>query len=260
MIKLLDFSKKLFASLLVVISLPTIALAGGHSSGLSPDDTVGVTFWIISIAMVASTVFFLIERDRVSAKWKTSLTVVGLVTLIAAVHYFYMREVWVATGDSPTVLRYIDWLLTVPLQMVEFYLILAAVTVVAGSLFWQLLLGSLVMLIFGYMGEAGLMAAMPAFVIGMLAWLYMIYVLYMGAGKAAVASTSASVQTAYNSMLLIIVVGWAIYPLGYVFGYLMGAVDSSTLNLIYNLADFVNKILFGLVIWKAAMDDNRQAA
>jgi len=101
---------------------------------------------------------------------------------------------------------------------------------------------------------------MPAFVIGMAAWLYMIYVLYMGAGKAAVSSTSASVQTAYNSMLMIIVVGWAIYPLGYVFGYLMGAVDASTLNLIYNLADFINKILFGLVIWKAAMDDNKQSA
>ena len=171
-----------------------------------------------------------------------------------------MRGVWIDTGETPTVFRYIDWLLTVPLQMVEFYLILAAVTVVAGSLFWQLLLGSLVMLIFGYMGESGVMAAMPAFVIGMAAWLYMIYVLYMGAGKAAVASTSASVQTAYNSMLLIIVVGWAIYPLGYVFGYLMGAVDASTLNLIYNLADFINKILFGLVIWKAAMDDNKQPA
>ena len=170
-----------------------------------------------------------------------------------------MRGVWVDTGETPTVFRYIDWLLTVPLQMVEFYLILAAVTVVAGSLFWQLLLGSLVMLIFGFMGEAGLMSAMPAFIIGMLAWLYMIYVLYMGAGKAAVSSTSASVQTAYNSMLLIIVVGWAIYPLGYVFGYLMGTVDSATLNLIYNLADFVNKILFGLVIWKAAMDDRQTA-
>jgi hypothetical protein len=77
------------------------------------------------------------------------------------------------------------------------------------------------MLIFGFMGEAGIMAAMPAFVIGMLAWIYMIYVLYMGAGKAAMAGTSASVQTAYNSMLAIIVFGWAIYPIGYVLGYLM---------------------------------------
>ena len=74
-----------------------------------------------------------------------------------------------------------------------------------------------------------------------------------------VSTTSASVQTAYNSLLLIIVVGWSIYPLGYVFGYLMGAVDASTLNLIYNLADFVNKILFGLVIWKAAVDDKQTA-
>ena len=46
-----------------------------------------------------------------------------------------MRGVWVETGESPTVFRYIDWLLTVPLLIVEFYLILAAATNVAGSLF-----------------------------------------------------------------------------------------------------------------------------
>jgi len=247
-------------SLLILSSMIAAPLFAASGGDLDADDFVGVSFWLVTAAMAAATVFFFAERGNVEGKWKTSLTVAGLICGIAFWHYLYMRGVWVDTGETPTVFRYIDWLLTVPLQMVEFYLILAAVTVVAGSLFWQLLLGSLVMLIFGYMGEAGLMAALPAFVIGMLAWLYMIYVLYMGAGKAAVASTSASVQTAYNSMLLIIVVGWAIYPLGYVFGYLMGAVDSSTLNLIYNLADFVNKILFGLVIWKAAMDDNRQAA
>jgi len=75
----------------------------------------------------------------------------------------------------------------------------------------------------------------------------------------AVNATSASVQTAYNTMMWIIIVGWAIYPAGYVFGYLLGAVDASSLNLIYNLADFVNKILFGVVIWKAAIDDKQTA-
>ena len=239
-----------------IISAPLFAASGGD---LDASDYVGVSFWLVTAAMAAATVFFFAERGNVEGKWKTSLTVAGLICGIAFWHYLYMRGVWVDTGETPTVFRYIDWLLTVPLQMIEFYLILAAVTAVAGGLFLQLLLGSLVMLIFGFMGEAGIMAAMPAFVIGMLAWLYMIYVLYMGAGRAAVATTSASVQTAYNSMLWIIVVGWAIYPAGYVFGYLMGAVDSSTLNLIYNLADFVNKILFGLVIWKAAMDDRQTA-
>ena len=88
-------------------------------------------------------------------KWATSLTVSALVTFIAAFHYFYMREVWVSTGDTPTDFRYIDWLLTVPLLMIEFYLILSAITKVSGGVFWRLLIGTLVMLIPGYMGEAG---------------------------------------------------------------------------------------------------------
>ena len=49
-----------------------------------------------------------------------------------------------------------------------------------------------------------------------------------------------------------VTVGWAIYPLGYVFGYLTGGVDANSLNVVYNLADFINKIAFGLVIWAAA--------
>ena len=118
---------------------------------LNPTDYVGVSFWIISAAMVAATFFFWVERDRAEGKWKTSLTVAALVTGIAAIHYFYMREVWVITGDSPTVFRYVDWLLTVPLQIIEFYLILAAIAAVAASLFWRLLIASVVMLVAGYL-------------------------------------------------------------------------------------------------------------
>ena len=124
------------------------------SAVLKPDDFVGISFWLISMALIASTVFFFLERDRVSAKWKTSLTVSGLVTLVAAVHYFYMREVWVSTGSTPTVFRYIDWLITVPLLMIEFYLILSAITKVPVGVFWRLMIGTLVMLIGGYLGEA----------------------------------------------------------------------------------------------------------
>ena len=108
------------------------------TGALNPSDLVGVSFWIISAAMVAATFFFWVERDRAVGKWKTSLTVAAMVTGIAAIHYFYMRGVWVDTGESPIVFRYVDWLLTVPLQIVEFYLILAAIAVVAASLFWRL--------------------------------------------------------------------------------------------------------------------------
>jgi len=246
-------------SILILCSLVATPIFAASGGDLDANDYVGISFWLVTAAMLAATVFFFMERSSVEGKWKTSLTIAGLICGIAFWHYLYMRGVWIETGETPTVFRYIDWLLTVPLQMVEFYLILAAVTVVAASLFWKLFVGALVMLIFGYMGEADLMSPLPAFIIGCLAWLYMIYVLWFGEGKTAVNTTSASVQTAYNTMMWIIIVGWAIYPAGYVFGYLLGTVDSSSLNLIYNLADFVNKILFGVVIWKAAIDDKQTA-
>ena len=56
-----------------------------------------------------------------------------------------------------------------------------------------------------------------------------------------------------ETMRMIITIGWAIYPLGYVFGYLTGGVDSNTLNAIYNFADLINKIAFGLIIWSCAV-------
>jgi len=219
---------------------------------LQTNDYVGISFWLATAIMLASTVFFLAERSDVDRKWRTSLTVAALVTGMAFWHYLYMRAGWIATGESPTVFRYIDWLITVPLQIVEFYLILAAVTVVRPVLFWKLLIASLVMLVGGYLGEAGLMASMPAFIIGMIGWLYILYEIFAGeASKANASSGSAACQTAFGAMRLIVTVGWAIYPIGYYLGY-TGSADAGTLNIVYNLADFVNKIAFGVVIWAAA--------
>lgn len=205
------------------------------------------------MAMVAATVFFLMEASRMPAKWRTSLTVGALVTLVAAVHYFYMRDVWASSGATPTVYRYVDWLITVPLQMVEFYFILAAVTVVSAGVFWRLMIGSLVMLVAGYMGEAGMANATICFIVGMAGWGYILYEIFFGeAGKVSAASAPASVQSAFSTLRLIVTVGWAIYPLGYFFGYLNGAADAVTLNVIYNIADVVNKIAFVGIIWAAA--------
>ena len=233
--------------------LPTLSFAGSHGGNLDPSDAVGISFWIISIAMVAATVFFLMESLRVKGKWRTSLVVGALVTLVAAVHYFYMRDVWVSTGASPTVFRYVDWIITVPLQMIEFYLILAACTAIAGGVFWRLFVGSLVMLIGGYLGEAGFINATLGFVIGMAGWIFILYEIFAGeASKVNAAEAPDSVKTAYNTMKWIVTIGWAIYPIGYFMGYMAGGADADSLNVVYNLADVVNKIAFCLAIWAAA--------
>ena len=235
---------------------PTVASA--ETVMLAPNDFVGISFWTISMAMVAASIFFLMEAGRFSTKWRTSMVVGSLVTIIAAVHYFYMRDVWVETGESPTVYRYVDWIITVPLQMVEFYFILAAVTAVSAGIFWRLLIGSLVMLVAGYAGEAGLINAWAGFIVGMAGWAYILYEIFAGeAGKASAANAPASVQSAFGTMRLIVTVGWAIYPLGYFFGYLTNAADPITLNVIYNIADVINKIAFVGVIWAAANAESK---
>ena len=230
-----------------------------ETTGLNPNDYVGVSFWIISAAMVAATYFFTVERDRAEGKWKTSLTVAAMVTGIAAIHYFYMRGVWINTGASPTVFRYVDWLLTVPLQIVEFFLILAAIAVVRAALFWKLLIASVVMLVGGYLGETGAMDIWLAFIIGMAGWIYIIYEIFVGeASQISAAQGTEASKTAFNALRLIVTVGWAIYPIGYVLG--IGSEGSAAnLNLVYNLADFVNKIAFGVVIWVAATSSSKSA-
>ena len=104
---------KLFA-LTVVALIGVTSVANAAPAMLAQDDFVGISFWVISMGMLASTAFFFMERSTVNPAWKTSVTVAGLVTGIAFIHYMYMRDVWVMTGDSPTVYRYIDWLITVP--------------------------------------------------------------------------------------------------------------------------------------------------
>lgn len=247
-------------SALGVFGLLASASSNAATANLASNDFVGITFWLISMALSAATVFFLWEALRMGGKWSTSLTVSALVTFIAAVHYFYMRDVWVATGDTPTVYRYIDWLLTVPLLMIEFYLILAAITKVSGGIFWRLLIGTLVMLVPGYMGEAGYMDLTMGFVIGMLGWAYILYEIFAGeASKVAASEASPAVQKSYKSMRMIVTLGWAIYPIGYVLGYMTQTASMDALNIVYNLADVVNKIAFGLLIWYAANEETNNA-
>ena len=253
--------KKLKLFVLTAVALMGVSgVANAETAMLASSDFVGISFWIVSMAMLAATAFFFLESGHVAAAWRTSIIVAGLVTGIAFIHYMYMRGVWVSTGDSPTVYRYIDWLITVPLLMVEFYLILKAVGKANSGIFWRLLLGTLVMLVGGYLGEAGYINSTLGFIIGMVGWFYILYEIFSGeAGKYAAKSGNKAFVTAFGAMRMIVTVGWAIYPLGYIFGYLTGGMDANSLNVIYNAADFLNKIAFGLIIWAAAMSQPGRA-
>ena len=241
-----------------LIILATLVFAGNVSADgetLSENDNVGISFWIATAMMLASTVFFLVERSNVAPKWRTSMTVAALVTGVAWYHYTYVRDHWIMTGESPLVLRYVDWLITVPLQVSEFYLILAAVGVASVALFWRLVGASIIMLVAGFLGESGAIDSWLGFGIGVLAWAYIIYEIWMGDAKEASKDASEGTQFAFRAMAIILTMGWAIYPIGYVYG-MDGDTDAiNNLNILYNIADVLNKTAFGLMVWYAATLD-----
>ena len=141
--------------------------------------------------------------------------------------------------------------------MVEFYLILRAITKVSIGIFWRLMIGTVVMLVGGYAGEIGYISATLGFIIGMLGWAYILYEIFAGeASKVAADEAPASVQSAFSTMRWIVTIGWAIYPLGYFMGYMNGAVSDEALNIIYNFADVWNKIAFGVIIWNVAVTES----
>ena len=219
-----------------------------------PNDLVSFTFFIGTMAMMAASVFFFLSLDAGGGKWRTSMLVSGLITFIAAVHYYYMRDANVSGADV-TFFRYVDWILTVPLMCVEFYLILAK----AGAtkkLMWQLIGLSTVMLVTGYIGETGDSPVLWGTFSG-IAYFIMVGMLWLGSPKALAEKAGGSVLEAYNALCWFILVGWSIYPIGYMIGTdgWYDFVDAIPLDMdvVYNIGDAINKIGFGLVIYNLAV-------
>jgi sensory rhodopsin len=226
------------------------------------DDPIAFTFFTGYMAMLAASVFFFFERSSVEGKWKLSLLVSGLITGIAAVHYYYMRDYYLATGENPTALRYIDWTLTVPLMCVEFYLLTKA----AGarlSLLWKLIFASVFMLVTGYIGEAFTDGSSGhSFLWGALStigYLYILYTAWFGeVAQLAKNTGDEAVIKGIRTLAWFVLVGWAIYPIGYMCmpgGWLNTGLgwESSNVDLFYNIADAINKIGFGLVVYSIAI-------
>ena len=229
---------------------------------LQSGDYIGFTFFLGSMAMLAATVFFFVERSNVSAEWKMSMTVSGLITGIAAVHYYYLREVWVTSGISPTEFRYIDWILTVPLMCVEFYLILKVAGATTKHL-RDLIVLSLIMLVTGYVGEAGMGSPQMWGLFSGIAYFMIVYMIKFGDLAKLAKSAGGSVEKAHNTLFWFVLVGWAIYPLGYMIGtadgqwYSFMANVGLDMNVVYNVGDAINKIGFGLVVYALAVKETK---
>ena len=229
---------------------------------IANNNYVAFTFFVGTMAMMAACVFFFFELSNVPQKWRTSVLVSGLITFIAAVHYYYMRGYQLETGESPVFFRYVDWILTVPLMCVEFYLITKKAGAKAGLL-WKLIFASVIMLVTGYIGEAIYGKETQSWIWGLisgLAYFYIVYLVWFGEVAKLADDAGPAVAKAVKTLGWFVLVGWAIYPIGYIAGTAGGlfgfrVFEGLSMDIVYNIGDAINKIGFGLVIYSLAKSD-----
>merc|ERR1712071_403664 len=140
---------------------------------------------------------------------------------------------------------------------IEFNLILKAAKAPIGPEgFWRLLIGTVLMLAFGYAGETKGINPTLGFALGMAGWAFILFEIFAGESANASGQSSAAVKQSFNNMRIIVSLGWAIYPAGYFLGQVNNSASAAqALNVTYNIADFVNKIAFVLACWACAKSD-----
>ena len=222
-------------------------------------------FFVGYISMGAAFVFFMAERNNVAPQYRTTMTISALIVGIAAFHYYYMRGVYVDHQVVSIEYRYMDWIITVPLMALKFPSLVGKDAItddkVAGLGFTGICFtGALIMIGFGYLGEAGLMDAYLALLLGGMGWAMIIVATGTpwSSGKGVDNSKIApELMWSANALRWFIVVGWIIYPLGYLFSPEVEIVDIGDkgelyMGIAYNIADMINKIGFGIVAWMGA--------
>ena len=221
------------------------------------------TFFVGYIAMGAAFVFFIVERNNVAPQFRTTMTISALIVGIAAMHYYYMRGVYIEHDVVSIQYRYMDWIITVPLMALKFPSLVGKGAItdskVAGLGFTGIcFLGAIIMIGFGYAGEAGLMNEFLALALGGMGWVMIIVATGTPwtSGKGVDNSKIApELMWSTNALRWFIVVGWVIYPIGYLFSpevAIMDNVSQEQMAILYNVADMINKIGFGVVAWMGA--------
>ena len=221
-------------------------------------------FFVGYIAMGAAFVFFMSERSNVAPQYRTTMTISALIVGIAAFHYYYMRGVYADFGVVSIEYRYMDWIITVPLMALKFPSLVGKEAItdkkVAGLGFTGICFtGALIMIGFGYLGEAGLMSAIPALLLGGMGWAMIVVATGtpwtdgLGVDNSKI---SEELMWSANALRWFIVVGWIIYPLGYLFSPEVELIKmengAEIMAVAYNIADIINKIGFGVVAWMGA--------
>jgi len=222
-------------------------------------DLTGASYSAALLGLIATAAFLFLGTAWVKSGWKVPVALCAVAALVGIPALYDGREAWLAGGTVPVVYHYSGWVVSMPVLVVALYFYVRQTGPLSAALFWRLVVTSILMVLIRYGGEAGFVHATLAFLIGIVFWLYILGELYFGQMDEAVSKTGAGpIRRSYFWLRLIVTIGWAVYPLGNFIVSFNGVTDTGALSTTYNLAEFVNRIAFGLIVLAAAVVNSRE--
>ena len=223
-------------------------------------DLTAASYSTATLGLIATAVLLLLGTGWVSRSWKLPVTLCALAALVGTAAVYEARNAWVAQQMVPVVYHYVGWAISMPLQVLALYFFAQRSGKLGLGLFWRLAIVSVLMVFVRYLGEAAYMHATLAFLIGLVFWLYILGELFFGRMDEVIrADASTRVHGGYFWLRLIVTVGWAIYPLGNFITSFVGYIDAGALSVTYNIADFLNRMAFGVAVFATAMLHSEEA-
>ena len=204
--------------------------------------------------MLGAFVYFLTQIKSVAKQYQNGVAVSAVVVGIAGYHYFRMWSGW-AEGVVNEGYRYADWLITVPLLVIELLIVLGVTADRRKKLMTSLVPATVLMIGLGYPGEtsANETTKWTFWVLSMIPFLYILFTL-SGELKAAKARETGAVSTSINNATKILLVTWLVYPIAYLIPVVFTVSDGAEAGrqLAYTVADITAKALYGLMILNIA--------
>ncbi len=221
---------------------------------IDAQDLTGASYSALLYALTGATVLLLLGLSWVEREWKLTLALSAIALLVGIGQTYDARAAWLAVKSVSIAYPYAGWIVSMPIQVLTLFFFARRGGKVSHALFWRLAVVSILMVFARYLGDAKLMHPTLSFLIGVIFWLYILGELYFGQMDEAIAtSEDDTMRRGYFWLRIIVTVGWAIYPLGSFIVSFTGYVDDGRLSLTYNLAEFVNRIAFGLAVLATAL-------
>lgn len=217
-------------------------------------DYVAAGYSASVLAMAATAVLLLIGTAWVGNGWKLPILLVAMAALVGAFSVNEARSAWIATGSASVDHFYAGWLISMPLQIAALYFAIRQFETQTVALFWRLIGVTALMVVVRYLGEANILDATLSLLLGIVLWLYVLGELYFGRMDETVTSARiVTLRRGYFWLRLGVAVGWAIYPFTQFLVSSATGISNGAVGLTLSLAEFPNRIAFGLALLTLAV-------